>query len=177
MMGSGSPPRRDDRVAKTALEKLRQKSSLRREHGGASPSLVKIRITKKQWEELMSRADMQGVDVHRVLSRIMGRSRSDLEGRGRQWRPSLRSIPEDAESELNPSLLFLIVKRGRKSHRHWNFRTTTTTVEETANNNNDESYRQQRCGRRKLQRCLSVAKEVAVLSLDNGRSCTRKQQR
>ncbi|KAJ8466693.1 hypothetical protein OPV22_029245 [Ensete ventricosum] len=101
MMGSGSPPRRDDRVAKMALEKLRQKSLLRREHGGASPSLVKIRITKKQWEELMSRADMQGVDVHRVLSRIMGRSRSDLEGRGRQWRPSLRSIPEDAESEVN----------------------------------------------------------------------------
>ncbi|XP_064937279.1 uncharacterized protein LOC135588857 [Musa acuminata AAA Group] len=99
-MGSGSP-RRDDRVAKTALEKLRQKSLLRRENGGASSSLVKIKITKKQWEELMSRADMQGVDVHRVLSRIMGRSRSYVEGRGRQWRPSLRSIPEDAESEVN----------------------------------------------------------------------------
>ncbi|URE35151.1 hypothetical protein MUK42_35998 [Musa troglodytarum] len=93
--GSGSP-RRDDRVAK-----LRRKSLLRREDGGASSSLVKIRITKKQWEELVSGADMQGVDVHRVLSRIMGRSRSCIEGGGRQWRPSLQSIPEDAESEVD----------------------------------------------------------------------------
>ncbi|KAL8215738.1 hypothetical protein R6Q57_022575 [Mikania cordata] len=55
---------------------------------------VKIKITKKQLEELLSMKEMHGLTLEQVLTRLMnggdGMARSDQ----RSWRPKLQSIPE-----------------------------------------------------------------------------------
>lgn len=55
---------------------------------------------------------------------------------------------------------------------------TLATKEKASDNTNDnnKSYERQRRRQRKLQMCSLMAEEAAVLSLDSGRSCTRKQQ-
>lgn len=56
----------------------------------------KIRITKKELEEMLARVNMQGVTVDQVLSSILINSRGHgLHHRNqRQWRPVLQRIPE-----------------------------------------------------------------------------------
>ena len=54
--------------------------------------VVKIRITKKQLAELLSKADLP---VQQVLSFMSsGNVGVSLRRRGRQWRPALQTIPE-----------------------------------------------------------------------------------
>ncbi|KAK9071172.1 hypothetical protein SSX86_005891 [Deinandra increscens subsp. villosa] len=54
---------------------------------------VKIKISKKQLEELLGRTDVQGLTVKEVLARLMNAS-DRFESHQRSWRPALQSIPE-----------------------------------------------------------------------------------
>ncbi|XP_059440490.1 uncharacterized protein LOC132172945 [Corylus avellana] len=54
---------------------------------------VKITITKKELEELVGRADMQGLSTKQILSRLMD-SADRYDEHQRPWRPALQSIPE-----------------------------------------------------------------------------------
>ncbi|XP_027333480.1 uncharacterized protein LOC113848246 [Abrus precatorius] len=47
---------------------------------------VKIKITKKQLEELVGKVDVKELRVEEVLAQLM---------KHRPWRPALQSIPED----------------------------------------------------------------------------------
>ncbi|KAI3755868.1 hypothetical protein L1987_55677 [Smallanthus sonchifolius] len=54
---------------------------------------VKIKISKKQLEELLGRTDVQGLTVEQVLAQLMDAS-DGFESHQRSWRPALQSIPE-----------------------------------------------------------------------------------
>ncbi|KAK9269414.1 hypothetical protein L1049_001187 [Liquidambar formosana] len=54
---------------------------------------VKIKITKKQLEELLGKVDVQGLSVQQVLAQLMSVS-DRYESHQRSWRPALKSIPE-----------------------------------------------------------------------------------
>ncbi|KAH7662090.1 TerB-like protein [Dioscorea alata] len=59
---------------------------------------VKIKITKKQLEELLHKAEMQGLPLQQALMVLM--SVGNVVGapeNGKHWRPALQSIPEVAE--------------------------------------------------------------------------------
>ncbi|KAA8523683.1 hypothetical protein F0562_010106 [Nyssa sinensis] len=54
-----------------------------------SATEVKIKISKKQLEDLLSRMDVQGLSVQQVLAQLV-----NGETHQRAWRPALQSIPE-----------------------------------------------------------------------------------
>ncbi|XP_020230614.1 uncharacterized protein LOC109811321 [Cajanus cajan] len=54
---------------------------------------VKIKITKKQLEELLSKVDVRELRVEQVLSHLMNHS-GGYQSLQRPWRPALQSIPE-----------------------------------------------------------------------------------
>ncbi|TXG67801.1 hypothetical protein EZV62_009076 [Acer yangbiense] len=54
---------------------------------------VKIKITKKQLEELLGRAELKQLSVQQVLAQLMNVS-DRYETNQRSWRPALQSIPE-----------------------------------------------------------------------------------
>ncbi|KAK7305111.1 hypothetical protein VNO77_43011 [Canavalia gladiata] len=55
---------------------------------------VKIKITKKQLEELLSKVDVRELKVDQVLSHLMNHSVGGYQQFQRPWRPALQSIPE-----------------------------------------------------------------------------------
>ncbi|KAI3688533.1 hypothetical protein L2E82_46172 [Cichorium intybus] len=55
---------------------------------------VKIKITKKQLEELLGMQEMQGLTLQQVLTRLMNGNDGRFESNQRSWRPALHSIPE-----------------------------------------------------------------------------------
>lgn len=57
-------------------------------------SEVKIKITKKQLEELLSKVDVQGKPVKEVLTQLLSLGDHGSEAQPRSWRPALQSIPE-----------------------------------------------------------------------------------
>ncbi|PIA57922.1 hypothetical protein AQUCO_00500087v1 [Aquilegia coerulea] len=57
-----------------------------------SSTAVKIKITKKQLEELLGRADVQSLSIEQVLTQLM--NISDVESQAQPWKPVLQSIPE-----------------------------------------------------------------------------------
>lgn len=57
------------------------------------PTEVKIKITKKQLEELLGKVDLQGLSVQQVLAQLINVS-DRYEMHNRPWRPALQSIPE-----------------------------------------------------------------------------------
>ncbi|KAL2322651.1 hypothetical protein Fmac_027030 [Flemingia macrophylla] len=65
---------------------------------------VKIKITKKQLEELLSKVDVRELRVEEVLSQLMNHS-GGYQSLQRPWRPALQSIPES-------------MIRGRPRHEH-----------------------------------------------------------
>ncbi|XP_004500063.1 uncharacterized protein [Cicer arietinum] len=54
---------------------------------------VKIKITKKQLQELLSKVDIRELKVDQVLAHLMNNS-GGYESLQRSWRPALQSIPE-----------------------------------------------------------------------------------
>ncbi|KAJ0983130.1 hypothetical protein J5N97_011385 [Dioscorea zingiberensis] len=56
---------------------------------------VKIKITKKQLEELLHKADMQGLPLQQALMLLMSVGDAGVTENDRHWRPVLQSIPED----------------------------------------------------------------------------------
>ena len=61
--------------------------------GGKATTEVKIKITKKQLEELLSKVDIKELRVEQVLAQLMNHS-NGYESLQRSWRPALQSIPE-----------------------------------------------------------------------------------
>ncbi|GAU20484.1 hypothetical protein TSUD_130410 [Trifolium subterraneum] len=61
--------------------------------GTKSITEVKIKITKKQLEELLSKVDMRELRVEQVLAQLMNHS-NGYKSFQRSWRPALQSIPE-----------------------------------------------------------------------------------
>ncbi|KAF3453470.1 hypothetical protein FNV43_RR03910 [Rhamnella rubrinervis] len=62
--------------------------------GGGRRTEVKIKITKKQLEELLGRADVKDMSVQQVLERLIRVSDGYDQTHQRSWRPALQSIPE-----------------------------------------------------------------------------------
>ncbi|XP_022139678.1 uncharacterized protein LOC111010526 [Momordica charantia] len=60
----------------------------------AAATEVKIKITKKQLEELLGKADVKGLSVQQVLAQLIAVGDQFHESRHRPWRPVLQSIPE-----------------------------------------------------------------------------------
>lgn len=54
---------------------------------------VKVKITKKQLEELLGRVDVKELSVQQVLAQLINVS-NQYETNQRSWRPALQSIPE-----------------------------------------------------------------------------------
>ncbi|XP_007020840.2 PREDICTED: uncharacterized protein LOC18593514 [Theobroma cacao] len=54
---------------------------------------VKVKITKKQLEELLGRVDVKELSVQQVLAQLIN-VRNQYETNQRSWRPALQSIPE-----------------------------------------------------------------------------------
>ncbi|KAL3508491.1 hypothetical protein ACH5RR_027892 [Cinchona calisaya] len=55
---------------------------------------VKIKITKKQLEELLSKVDAQGQSMKQVLTQLLNFGDGYDQPHQRPWRPALQSIPE-----------------------------------------------------------------------------------
>ncbi|KAK8579121.1 hypothetical protein V6N12_069453 [Hibiscus sabdariffa] len=59
---------------------------------------VKVKIRKKQLEELLGRADVKELSVQQVLAQLIHATSSSSnqydEANQRSWRPTLQSIPE-----------------------------------------------------------------------------------
>ncbi|KAH0451983.1 hypothetical protein IEQ34_019282 [Dendrobium chrysotoxum] len=64
----------------------------------ASTVQVKIVITRKQWEELVSSGDLQSLDAHKLLSLVvMKTSGRNVGAEKKMWRPLLQKIEEVPE--------------------------------------------------------------------------------
>uniref|UniRef100_A0A1D1XVF6 Porphobilinogen deaminase n=1 Tax=Anthurium amnicola TaxID=1678845 RepID=A0A1D1XVF6_9ARAE len=73
---------------------------LKEDERGVNPAAteVKIKITKRQLEELLRKVDAQGLPLHQVLAHLTSGAIDDaLHDRPHHWRPALQSIPEAAE--------------------------------------------------------------------------------
>ncbi|XP_052206851.1 uncharacterized protein LOC127811186 [Diospyros lotus] len=66
------------------------------EPAGGGPRLVKIKLKRKELEELLGRAELQGMSAKEVVERLMGGcdGYSRSHETSRPWRPALQSIPE-----------------------------------------------------------------------------------
>ncbi|OVA11476.1 Protein of unknown function DUF4228 [Macleaya cordata] len=62
----------------------------------SSSTEVKIRITKKELEELLGKIDVQGLSVEQIIAQLMNSTSDDdqYHAQQRSWRPALQSIPE-----------------------------------------------------------------------------------
>ncbi|URD79945.1 hypothetical protein MUK42_19216 [Musa troglodytarum] len=81
--------------ARRALENLAANANRRNE-------VVKIKITRKQLQELLRRADAQGLLAaphHALLADVVGGRAVRHARRSRKWRPRLQRIPEAAEHD------------------------------------------------------------------------------
>ncbi|GJT58917.1 hypothetical protein Tco_1002450 [Tanacetum coccineum] len=56
---------------------------------------IKIKISKKQLEEVLGKTDVQGLTIEQVLAQLMSVSER-FESHEHSWRPGLQSIPEEA---------------------------------------------------------------------------------
>ncbi|XP_050217299.1 uncharacterized protein LOC126668127 [Mercurialis annua] len=55
---------------------------------------IKIKITKKQLEELLGRIDTEELSIEQVLGQLISVSNQSFNAHQRSWRPNLQSIPE-----------------------------------------------------------------------------------
>ncbi|OAY28502.1 uncharacterized protein LOC110601367 [Manihot esculenta] len=60
----------------------------------SSSTEVKIKISKKQLQELVGMVEMKELSVTQVLSQLMDNSSNQFESHQRSWKPNLQSIPE-----------------------------------------------------------------------------------
>ncbi|KAK1303519.1 hypothetical protein QJS10_CPB11g01331 [Acorus calamus] len=86
----------DEGVDRTAVE---QESLLRT----TTATELKIKITKRQLEEMLRRVEAQGVPLQNVIAQLLSLTKEGDggsvgggggSGEGRHWRPALQSIPE-----------------------------------------------------------------------------------
>ncbi|KAG1368304.1 hypothetical protein COCNU_14G007720 [Cocos nucifera] len=65
--------------------------------GGAASTEVKVKISKKQLEELLQRVEGKGLPIQQVLTDLLSMGEVALQERVQHWRPALQSIPEFPE--------------------------------------------------------------------------------
>ncbi|KAL5730769.1 hypothetical protein ACHQM5_003561 [Ranunculus cassubicifolius] len=58
-----------------------------------SSAVVKIKITKKQLEELLGRVQVKGVSMEQILSQLLNVSKEFHTRKQQTWRPVLQTIP------------------------------------------------------------------------------------
>ena len=94
-----SPEEKTDRRGEGKA--TRTLENLKGERGGLSSTVVKIKITRKQLQELLRRADTQGLLAprHALLADVVSRGVVGHARRSRKWRPRLQRIPEVAEHD------------------------------------------------------------------------------
>ncbi|PON91998.1 hypothetical protein TorRG33x02_123290 [Trema orientale] len=102
----GSPVEDDRRgeMTKRAMEIEEEKGLIKVDRKGfigttasniTSSTEVKIKITKKQLEELLGKVDVKDMSVQQVLAQLISVSdRCQATSLHRSWRPALQSIPE-----------------------------------------------------------------------------------
>lgn len=56
---------------------------------------VKIKMTKRELEDLVKKLEMQGLSLEQVIGRLVNDEDEFEVEHHRSWRPSLQSIPED----------------------------------------------------------------------------------
>ncbi|OWM81275.1 hypothetical protein CDL15_Pgr007313 [Punica granatum] len=57
----------------------------------AAVEMVKVRITKRQLEELLGKVDVKELSVHQAVTQLLSAA---AVSHHRTWRPALQSIPE-----------------------------------------------------------------------------------
>ncbi|KAL0306371.1 UNVERIFIED_CONTAM: hypothetical protein Scaly_1237500 [Sesamum calycinum] len=72
---------------------VQKKSLLAESDGVLSSTEVKIKISRKELEQLVKKADAEGLSVQQVLAQLMDVG-DRFEAHQRSWRPALQSIPE-----------------------------------------------------------------------------------
>ncbi|XP_008812629.2 uncharacterized protein LOC103723488 [Phoenix dactylifera] len=82
--------------ARAAVQK-EEKGLYEGEGGVGSTTEVKVKITKKQLEELLQRVEGKGLPIQQVLKDLLSMDEVALQERARHWRPALQSIPEFPE--------------------------------------------------------------------------------
>ncbi|XP_010923893.1 uncharacterized protein [Elaeis guineensis] len=65
--------------------------------GGVGSTEVKVKISKKQLEELLQRVEGKGLPIQQVLTDLLSMGEVALREREQHWRPALQSIPEIPE--------------------------------------------------------------------------------
>ncbi|KAK8953954.1 hypothetical protein KSP39_PZI001978 [Platanthera zijinensis] len=81
-------------------------STILHRKGEIASTEVRIRISKKQLEELLRRAEVKGLDARDLMLDLINVSLGNsIDAHGHQWRPVLNSIAEEPEclSEHNHS--------------------------------------------------------------------------
>lgn len=61
---------------------------------GVSSTEVKIKVTKRQLQDLLGKVDIQGTSIEELLTQLMNVSADVDHLRHRSWKPALQSIPE-----------------------------------------------------------------------------------
>lgn len=100
----GDPPPPFDEQRVLSHKKASSSSSSRPSPpAGVSTTEVKIRITKKELQELLGKAEVQNLSSEQVLTRLINAGRfgnaaprhgDDDDDHHHHWRPGLTSIPE-----------------------------------------------------------------------------------
>ncbi|XP_008806400.2 uncharacterized protein LOC103719103 [Phoenix dactylifera] len=67
--------------------------------GGVASTEVKVKISKKQLEELLQRVEGKGLPIQQVLTDLLSLGEVALQERTQHWRPALQSIPESPEQK------------------------------------------------------------------------------
>ncbi|CAL9754099.1 unnamed protein product [Musa acuminata subsp. burmannicoides] len=94
-----SPEEKTDRRGEGKA--TRTLENLKGERGGLSSTVVKIKITRKQLQGLLTHADARGLSAHHVLGDIMSAGVVVYRAqRRRRWRPNLQRIPEASSEDL-----------------------------------------------------------------------------
>lgn len=65
--------------------------------GGVASTEVKVKISKKQLEDLLRRVEGKGLPIQQVLTDLLSMGEAALQERAQHWRPVLQSIPEFPE--------------------------------------------------------------------------------
>ncbi|XP_068667793.1 uncharacterized protein [Aristolochia californica] len=75
------------------FRKVEEEESFLNEKQRVPSTEVKIKISKKQLEDLLGRADVQGMSIEQILTQLITVN-GEFQLRHRPWKPALQSIPE-----------------------------------------------------------------------------------
>ncbi|PKA45645.1 hypothetical protein AXF42_Ash010985 [Apostasia shenzhenica] len=88
-----------EKAVKLPVEDDGEKGAASWKKGGMGSTEVRIRISRKQLEELLRRAEAKGLPAQAVMADLVNLGQVCFReiGHGQPWRPKLHSIPEEDE--------------------------------------------------------------------------------